>query len=80
MKAVTILGLLLVFIFVFSSCVAGPNDMEKTPNKKGKVAGFWKGLWQGIISPITFIISIFTKNVRLYEIHNSGSRGNNCRF
>ena len=72
MKAVTIFGLLLVFIFVFSSCLAGPNDMEKVPDSKGKVAGFWKGLWHGFISPITFIISIFTKSVRFYEIYNSG--------
>ncbi len=64
---------LLVFLmFVFSSCVAGPNELEKTPNKEGRVAGFWKGLWHGLIAPITFIISIFTKNVRFYEVHNTG--------
>jgi len=31
-----------------------------------------KGLWHGLIAPITFIISIFTKNVRFYEVHNTG--------
>lgn len=72
MKIVSILGILLVLIFVFSSCTAGPNELEKTPNKKGKIAGFWKGLWHGLIAPITFIVSIFTKNVRFYEVHNSG--------
>ncbi len=72
MKIVSILGILLVLIFVFSSCVAGPNELEKKPNNEGKIAGFWKGLWHGLIAPITFIISIFTKTVRLYEVHNSG--------
>ena len=72
MKIVSILGILLVLIFVFSSCVAGPNELEKKPNNEGKIAGFWKGLWHGLIAPITFIISIFTKTVRFYEVHNSG--------
>jgi hypothetical protein len=71
-KIVSIFGILLVLIFVFSSCTAGPNELEKTPDKKGKIAGFWKGLWNGLIAPITFIISIFTKTVRFYEVHNSG--------
>jgi len=71
-KIASILGILLVLIFAFSSCVAGPNELEKKPNNEGKIAGFWKGLWHGLIAPITFIISIFTKTVRFYEVHNSG--------
>ena len=72
MKIISILGVLFILMFVFSSCTAGPNELEKTPNKEGKTAGFWKGLWHGLIAPITFVISIFTKNVRFYEVHNSG--------
>ncbi len=72
MKIVSILGILLVLIFVLSSCVAGPNELEKTPNTEGKIAGFFMGLWHGLIAPITFIISIFTKTVRFYEVHNNG--------
>ena len=72
MKVVSVLGILLVLIFVLSSCAAGPNELEKIPNKEGKIPGFWKGLWHGLIAPITFIISIFTKTVRFYEVHNSG--------
>jgi len=55
-----------------AACAPGPNDVEGTAGKDGKVAGFWLGLWHGLISPVTFIISIFTKSVRFYEIHNSG--------
>jgi len=72
MKRVSLFILLVFLMFVFSSCVAGPNKLEKIPNTEGKVAGFWKGLWHGLIAPITFIVSIFTKNVRFYEVHNSG--------
>ena len=31
------------------------------------------GLWHGFISPVTFVISIFSRNVRLYEVHNNGT-------
>src|SRR4029453_15059077 len=31
-------------------------------------AGFWLGLWQGLISPITFIVSLFTSSVNIYEV------------
>jgi len=67
------LSLTLVAMLLMTACAPGPNSAEKTPNAEGKVAGFWKGLWQGLISPITFIISLFTKNVRLYEVHNNGN-------
>ena len=35
-------------------------------------AGFWAGFWHGIIVPITFIVSIFNPNVRIYETSNRG--------
>lgn len=72
MKIVSILAILLVLIFILSGCVAGPNELEQKPNTEGKIAGFFMGLWHGLIAPITFIISIFTKNVRFYEVHNNG--------
>lgn len=34
--------------------------------------GFWLGLWHGIIAPITFIISLFNDNVRMYAFPNAG--------
>ena len=74
MKKTALLGMLFIFLLmIFSvSCVPGPNSAEKTPDQEGKVAGLWKGIWHGSISPITFIISIFSKNVRFYEVHNNG--------
>jgi len=72
MKKVALFVLLAVLVVALTSCVAGPNQLEKTPDVKGKVAGFWKGLWHGLIAPITFVISIFSDKIRLYEVHNSG--------
>jgi hypothetical protein len=34
--------------------------------------GFWKGVWHGIIAPVTFIISLFNDNVRIYAFPNGG--------
>jgi hypothetical protein len=34
--------------------------------------GFWKGLWQGFIAPITFIISLFSDSIRIYAFPNAG--------
>ena len=72
MKKVALFVLLAVLVVALTSCVAGPNQLEKMPDVKGKVAGFWKGLWHGLIAPITFVISIFSDKIRLYEVHNSG--------
>jgi uncharacterized membrane protein len=73
MRFSSIVGIFLILFFVFAGCVAGPNKLEKTQNEEGEIAGFWKGLWHGLLAPITFIISIFTQNVRFYEVHNSGN-------
>jgi hypothetical protein len=74
MKRTTALSLaaLIVLLMTLSACAPGPNPAEKTAAADGKIAGFWQGLWHGLISPITFIISLFSKTVRLYEVHNSG--------
>ena len=39
----------------------------------GDPAGLWLGLWHGAIAPITFVISLFTDAVNVYEVHNSGN-------
>jgi len=67
-----LVGLILLIAVLSWSCAPGPNAMEKTADAGGNVAGFWKGVWHGLISPVTFIISLFTKDIRFYEIHNNG--------
>lgn len=62
----------LAVLLVLASCAPGPNELEKTPDAEGDTAGFFMGFWHGLIAPITFIISIFSKSVRFYEVHNSG--------
>ncbi|MDW7759976.1 MAG: hypothetical protein SCM96_04975 [Acidobacteriota bacterium] len=71
--AVTILTAFLAMILFTASCAPGPNTLEKTADAKGQTAGFFLGLWHGFISPVTFIVSVFTRNVRFYEVHNNGT-------
>jgi hypothetical protein len=72
MKKVLAVVLVSLMMLVVSACVAGPNAFVNVPNEEGKVAGFWEGLWNGVISPFTFIISLFSDSVHVYEIHNNG--------
>ncbi len=58
---------------LLTACAAGPNAAVGTVAENGRVAGFWLGLWHGVISPITLIISLFNDGVSIYEIHNNGN-------
>ncbi len=73
MKIALIAGLLVLTLVMLAGCVAGPNALVNTPSEEGRVAGFWLGLWHGIIAPVTFVISLFSANVHVYEVHNSGN-------
>jgi len=67
-----IIILTLVLLISLVACTAGPNTTMDVPSADGLVAGFFRGLWHGIIAPVTFIISLFTDQVSLYEVHNNG--------
>ncbi|MHB0928323.1 MAG: hypothetical protein ACYC3W_05285 [Candidatus Nanopelagicales bacterium] len=54
-----------------SACTAGANDAATTGGTY--LAGFWPGLWEGLISPITFLVSLFNDKVGIYEVHNNGN-------
>lgn len=61
----TLAGMLLL-----SSCAPDTNTVVGTGENP---AGFWIGLWHGIIFPVTFVISLFTDDVNIYEVVNSGN-------
>lgn len=62
------LVLLAAGVLVLGACAAGPN-LDASPGGYG----FWWGLWQGMILPITFIVSLFTDTVSIYEVDNNGN-------
>ncbi len=58
------LGLLMLFA---ASCTAGDARFtETTP------AGFWEGLWHGIISWVMLVAGLFSDTIGVYEVNNTG--------
>ena len=57
---------IIILALVITSCAPGNEKFDIDP------AGFWAGLWHGLISFVTFIISLFNDKVNIYEISNSG--------
>lgn len=50
--------------------ISGPNSKY---NRKGaSPAGFWAGVWHGLIAPFIFLIGLFTDDVKIYETRNNG--------
>ncbi|MGA2765947.1 MAG: hypothetical protein ABSG17_21610 [Spirochaetia bacterium] len=72
MKRTRAVAIIVLALIVLAGCAPGPNDFLNSPSAKGVVAGFWQGLWNGVISPVTFIISLFNHGVQVYEVHNNG--------
>ena len=50
--------------------VAGSDSKYKVPG--ATPAGFWGGLWHGMIAPIAFIVGLFNPNIGIYETNNNG--------
>ena len=73
MKRALLVAALVLAVLALAACAAGPNRLVRTPGPDGGLAGFWRGLWHGIIAPVAFVISLFTDNVNFYEVHNNGN-------
>ncbi len=66
-KRLIAVGIVLIIAVIALSCAPG-NERWQWGNK----AGFWAGIWHGLIIIITFIVSLFTKDVNIYEVNNAG--------
>ena len=67
--------LITILILFWIGCAPGPNTAI-TAEQSGEPAGFFLGLWHGLIAFITFIISLFNKNINIYEVNNTGNMYN----
>lgn len=63
-KNIILFGLLCLLLCSCAPGLGGRNAENR--------AGFFAGLWHGIIAPITLIWQIFNREVRIYECFNSG--------
>lgn len=50
----------------------GPNPQVNKPAENGRVAGLGTGLWHGLISVVTLVMSFINPEIQMYEVHNSG--------
>lgn len=66
-----VLLILLFVALILVGCAPGNDRWDQVINP-GDKAGFWAGLWHGLIVIITFIISLFNGNVGIYEVSNTG--------
>lgn len=69
MKNATLFALI-ALIVLLSGC-ASPEAIQECVDTTQR-EGFWMGLVQGFIAPITFIISLFTDDVAMYAVNNNG--------
>jgi hypothetical protein len=61
-----VLAALIVALIALVGCAPGSERFVE------RSAGFWAGLWHGFIIVVTFVISLFTDSVRVYETQNVG--------
>jgi len=54
----------------------GRNPLVNSADVHGRVAGILLGIWHGVISPVTLVLSFANKGVQMYEVYNDGSEYN----
>ncbi len=65
-KSMAFAGVILLLL-IMAGCAPGNERFIEGP------AGFWAGLWHGLICVVTFIISLFSDSVHMYEVNNTGN-------
>lgn len=66
-KVILLIMVTVISVTILSGCI--PGDGTYTSSKP---AGFFWGVWHGWIAPFSLIIGLFDKNIRVYEIVNTG--------
>jgi hypothetical protein len=66
-KRILLMIVITLFVFTLTGCI--PGDGTYTADKP---AGFLWGIWHGWISPVSLIVGLFDKDIRVYEAVNTG--------
>ncbi len=53
--------------------VPGPNPLLNKVDSHNQISGILLGIWHGVISPITLVVSFVNPAIQMYEVHNDGS-------
>ncbi|MCA9390069.1 hypothetical protein KC571_01585 [candidate division WWE3 bacterium] len=60
------IGFLVFGVYVVAARLGMPT-VDPSP------AGFWLGLWQGLIVILSFITGLFDHNISIYQVGNNGA-------
>ncbi len=67
-KKLILLSVMMMLVLVaVTGCVPG----DGTYSIEGPAGFFW-GVWHGWVAPISLIMGLFNKNIRVYEVINTG--------
>ena len=67
-KKIIVLGMFLaISVFLLTGCIPGDGTYTAA-----HPAGFFWGIWHGWVAPVSLIIGIFSRNIRIYETANTG--------
>jgi len=66
-KKILLLILMATIIILISGCadVHSINSMDEP-------SGFWSGLWHGLITLFSFIGSLISDDIAIYDVNNNG--------
>ncbi len=68
-KNLVFIGLALVMVILFSGCA---DVSTVCPAETDTLYGFWYGLWHGIVAGFAFIGSLFSDDIAVYAVNNTG--------
>ena len=71
MKRISLLLIALVAVAALTGCTANVQQVQDCV--VGDPVGFWEGLWHGFIAPVSFVISLFTDKLTVFEVNNNGN-------
>ncbi len=66
-RKIGLLCLAVVMLIALAGCVPGDGSYTAA-----KPAGFLWGIWHGWIAPVSLILGLFRKGIRVYETVNAG--------
>lgn len=60
-------GILVIILITLTGCIPGDGTY-----KAEDPAGFFWGIWHGWMAPISLIVGFFKRDIRVYEVINTG--------
>lgn len=67
----TLVLICLSVIALFTSCADTQPQIKECAI--GYQYGFWSGVWHGLIAPFAFIGSLFSDNIAVFAVNNTGN-------